>query len=153
MKTISKADIIQALQREPLQRGYWVNPYAKEGEACSVCAVGAVLRACRLPDSEINNAARVATSDVACLNDATDNYVDPSDRKQRERIIDNLIEDRNYLGALSCLFEAQDPEDDEHAPTAEERKELIDFVENRFPDLVKFSDFTEEAEDEDEDNY
>lgn len=104
--TITKKEILKALETEPLEQGHWV---ALEGlptvGTCRVCAVGAVLRHCGLTNVEISEYAGQVV---------------------RAQSIDrNLtLEDGDWVSALSDIFERSG------------KKAAIRFVQERFPDKV-----------------
>jgi len=107
-KSITKTNVIKALNKEDLVRG---NFFQRESTKCAVCAVGAVLRhmsfekwAIKLINRQ-GNIGDVATKNV---------YVNGSIRY--------LIKEKNYLGALSCYFEQ-----------GHTKKTCIKFVKRYFP--------------------
>jgi len=108
-KSITKTEVIKALQKEPLQRGSYF--YGDKKSVCKVCAVGAVLRA-----MSFEKWARKVNTEPGLLGNIATNYAakgyNPKD----------LLDYKNYLGALSCYFEA-----------GNSKAECITFVKKYFP--------------------
>lgn len=135
--TVTKQACLKAVAKEPLKPGNWI--YAKTkgkrvlvNKTCSVCAVGAVLRAARVPNSKIIDVACCNTSGHLCLN---------------ENAIKPALEVGNYLAALSSYFEGSadffvdgglvawhDTRTGARKPMRTQRKLLAAFIEANFPD-------------------
>lgn len=115
MMKVSKEQIIHALKTEKLAPGNWI---VKDKEGCRVCAVGAVLRSCRVPDRTINHFA----SDELWLYG-----VYGKNRKE----IRNLVKRGEYLQALSDVFET------DYSRERDRKRAAIDFVEKYFPAYIE----------------
>lgn len=91
--------IIEALRKEPLAPGMWVEHFSLQAVGtCNVCAVGAVLRhAFGMTNLRIFQVAPILT-----LNEGADSY---TDRDLARDAADGLVAEKNYLGALSVWFE------------------------------------------------
>lgn len=106
-KIITKAQIIKALETEPLVAEKWVqNNNLNFKGSCGVCAVGAVLRsACKLKNNEIEDGAHSSIGEYGILtmrvNRATANNVSFH------------INNGEYMLALSEMFESMMAEVDE----------------------------------------
>lgn len=134
---VTKGQIIKAIKEEPmLRRGTWVSPVSQlspvSDPTCSVCAVGAVLRAHlgqRQKAWRILDAAGAATAGaVSCMGDYT--YA----RQE--------LEQGRYMAALSCVFEEAEREaqynNDIEAGEAG-RAAAITFVREHFPRRVRIN--------------
>ena len=124
-KTITKKQIIEALQTEPiLKRGFWFEPdFYGHKIKCSVCAVGCILRAmsfetwARENGYLLNELGSVVTKHVNC-----------GDIGLWKRRKSEYLETNNYLAALSVHFES-----------GYGRKQCIKFVEQNFPDRLSIT--------------
>ena len=111
IKSITKAQVIIALKKEPLTRGSFFGGIKRTKKKCEVCAVGAILRYISFETwahdigYNINRVAYALTNQIATCQDPK-----------------GLIKEKNYLGALSCYFE------DNHT-----KKQCIAFVKKHFP--------------------
>jgi hypothetical protein len=139
MKTlkIKRAQVIKALRQEPLAKGKWIEiddtaydlfetPSIVQAKKikCRVCAVGAVLRHnTELSAMEISRFG-VQISDVATVS----NYANKYD-------IEDLLAEKNYLGALSAYFESTIPLKGSYGRKHRER--LVRFVKGNFPALIE----------------
>lgn len=122
---ITRKDVLDAIEREPLMGGDWVG-YAMDGQ-CPVCAVGAVLRGQGVADCDIPARALEITKGVCC-----------SDNNLVIAMVDG-----NWLSALSIKWErllevnkpspwwCWSPKD-----TARFKGELKNFVLANFPEVV-----------------
>lgn len=117
-KIITKKLIIKALQTEKLRHGDF---FRSDKPNCTVCAVGAVLRHVSFESWVRNKLGRsvcasaigdIATQNCAILHSSMD--------------VHTLVQNKNYLGALSCYFE------DGHTKRA-----CIAFVKKYFPKSFK----------------
>lgn len=117
--TFKKEEILKAIRTEKLKRGQFFHDslYPKDpvAQTCKVCAVGAIMRSkLHKYPSDISLAglgARMINFQLLW-----------SDTAQ----IPRLIEDKNYLGALSSYFE-----------TVSERKcDLVKFINKHFPKSI-----------------
>lgn len=110
---ITKADVIKALKTERLDTGAFFRE-----EWCSVCAVGAVLRKCGVPDDNIGNVGhrmqRYTESKHSAVLDDTAKMKD----------VTRLIKADCWLAALSAYYEGVAKGD---------REKTIAFVKERFP--------------------
>lgn len=131
MKTysISKRKVIVALMSEPLGRGCFFED--RSNDNCKVCAVGAVLRACGVPQ---NN---------PVSGDSATKYKNAG--SMRFHIKDQLAEG-NYLGALSIYHESESF-DYESATNKKiglkHRMKLANFVLKNFPSKITFDEVAE----------
>lgn len=128
-RTISKSEIIKALQTEPLQPGVFVEyVYVADtcnistDPSCNVCAVGAVLRRAGYTNDaiikagrELSNAGFVCQGNVAQINEE--------------------LKNRQYLNALSVKFETLMAERDR--VTKAVRQQLCKWVEKNLPNRIK----------------
>lgn len=132
---ISKQDIIKALQTESLAPGQFFRGRGFRGDnfnplTCSVCAVGAVLRAAlkdAIKDRDPEYLLKLSlknTKSVAMFNEEDEDYF-----ADAEDYIASLLKEGNYLGALSVFFEETYP----CVSDAEGRQDCIAFVEANFP--------------------
>lgn len=132
---ITKKQVITALENEPLRPGQFIRYDKKPIGDCQVCAVGAVMR------TVLNNNIEHRDEFSSLCENVTDfQYVGED--------TDELLQNKNYMGALSNYFEEMmfdnddgknewdDDEDDDGAPIVESRhrKELIQFVNDNFPE-------------------
>jgi len=133
MKTLTRQNIIRALKTEPLQRRAWFHASQCADTSvlkeCPVCAVGAVMRKCL--NIMNSNKAIELTQGVACYTSEI-----KADGITKTEYIQGLLENKNYLGALSVLFESQSKAENSRV-TANNRKELIAFVKNNFPKTIR----------------
>lgn len=134
-KIVTRKFIINALikESEQLETGRFFNSWSdKASEKCKVCAVGAVLRSLSFTEKHKTSG---SAHDAACdiVNDS---------RVSSVELIETLLQfNKNYLAALSCIFE----DDGFYSlvlgtwePSIEERQEFcINVVEQFFP--PKFS--------------
>lgn len=120
IKTITRALVIKALKTETLRRGNWFAGEQKKD--CSVCAVGAVLRHCSFETW--------ARKKSFGLNSLGWEAVKDADRVNGSQIEDTeiLLEDKNYLAALSNYFEL-----------GNSKNKCIAFVEENFPKSFKLT--------------
>jgi len=121
IKSITKVDVIKALQKEPLKRGLF---FRSDKKNCMVCVVGAVLRY-----MSFEKWARTKCKTLLGLGSAA--------TYNRNIGIDPmyLVESENYLGALSCYFE------DGHTI-----KQCIAFVKKYFPNKLTIKITEEDIE-------
>lgn len=134
-KTISKRDIIKALQTEPLFPGSWIETGRTTDPNCQVCAVGAVLRsAAKVPGyliSDLGNGILWHSYDVA---PDTESYTVARRKAVR------YCKQKAYLAGLSLFFESlweSYPRElyyDEKIKSV--RKTLIRFVMTHFPNRI-----------------
>lgn len=118
MKTISKKLIIKALLTEPLRPGHWVSPAAgKSDKHCTVCAVGAVMRAAKFVNEKIS---------VASVRNTNSYY-------SKDHDLYLCLAAGKHLSALSIFFEQICPE---HGATKKVRERLVAFVTAHFPDTL-----------------
>lgn len=132
---ITKEEIIKALETEPLAQGKFI--YHPKCEAwvetlvftsnpeCKVCAVGAVLRN-KLPIGSLHwfyNKVVNLTKYSKFEEDAEDSF------DSIDLFIDSLIEQEDYLSALSVFFEDQ--------PKELARENTIEFVKDNFPEEIE----------------
>ncbi len=111
IKSITKAQVIIALKKEPLTRGSFFGAIKTTKKKCDVCAVGAILRYISFETwAHDNGYERDRLGYIITNKEATS-----QDTKR-------LIKEKNYLGALSCYFE------DNHT-----KKQCIAFVKKHFP--------------------
>lgn len=115
-KSITKAEVLEALSTEPLEGGAWFSTYEKRQLAtCSVCAVGAILR--KMSFSKALPDRCIIKSSVHYINgkliypplgsELTEDMSLPSD-------IDDAYNSGNFFSILSCEFE-----------TAEEKRRYV----------------------------
>jgi len=127
MKTLklTKNKVIKAIKTEPLRAGAFfkdekTNIYS---ESCFVCAVGAVLK--NSLDKRVLNLAPTSTLSEIAMGYCRGTAVDHN--------IKRLLNEKNYLGALSNYFEyIMQREKSKHA-SASVVKRLVNFVEKNFP--------------------
>lgn len=119
-KTIKKLDVIVALAIEPLHSGLWI-----QQEGCEVCAVGAVIRRTIAPSEKAGpgtwgeSAMESICSSVTSANVCSGNPA-------------KLIEQEDYLTALSAFFERRVGEDGLASPA--DRAACLEFVYKNFPE-------------------
>lgn len=114
--TITKKEIIKALQTEPLIHQMWVKKdNLPEVGDCGVCAVGAVLRHCRIP------------------NDVLDSYTNSIEGTGSAEEAQRALERGDYLSALSMTFEQKSYVEAGTKADAASRRRAIEFVEKNFP--------------------
>lgn len=118
---ISKEQIIQALETEPLKAGEWASPDGLSDQPCEVCAVGAVLRAANWSDDRIRTEAVSLVGNCFIGSDNTESALGAG----------------NYLGALSSYFERIYPKS---GATHETRAALVRFVKEYFPPTINIKD-------------
>jgi len=116
-KSITKANVIKALKKEKLKCGWFFNSNVTINNVvdCSVCAVGAVLRHMSFEKWAIEQ----------CLNTNGLGYA-AVENKYISEDINQLLKEKNYLGALSNYFE------DYHG----DRAKTIAFVKKHFPNKL-----------------
>lgn len=126
---ITKAQVIKAIETEPLLKGGEFFAVDKNNlfdaliDECPVCVVGAVLRQTgvvntKTPFYTARDAAEMATKYQYSIDDLET----PAE----------LIKDKNYLGALSVKFEKLTVAGDKPVTPAR-RRTLVAFVEKYFP--------------------
>jgi hypothetical protein len=119
-RIITKAGVIEALKKEPLTTGSFFKERDGVIEAgCEVCAVGAVLRR-----FSFEKMTRSKGGNLHKLGEQATQYsymdYDP----------DALLEDGNYLGALSCFFEDAG---------RDRKRRSIEFVKKNFPNSFRLT--------------
>lgn len=133
-KIIKLTTVVKALETEVLKAGQWFHYQGddkKQYKTCKVCAVGAVLRQCSVltyalkegisPSNIANRAIRIGSlSDYEISSEAT--WAD----------INNLLNAKLYLGALSAFFESTMKYERTNTPTKRVRKLLVSFVKRTF---------------------
>lgn len=125
---ITKADIKKAITREPLERRAWVEyPDLKQVGSCNVCAVGAVLRSARVKNCFIPVLAEHKCSQWSSYGISRFDAIYQALQ---------LVNSRDYLGALSVFFEGQSKNS---RVTKTQRAELLSFVELHFPDDLQIT--------------
>lgn len=114
-KTITKKQVIEALETEPLTLGnFWV--YSKIVPDCSVCAVGAVLRRTSF-ERAFRGRNSMTIGELATKNQ----YFEGLGK------VKSLLKSRNWLGALSSYFEGLS------CNMLPREKKTIAFVKKNFP--------------------
>jgi len=113
-KSITKANVIKALQKEKLKRKNFFHGVSGLlwDIKCSVCAVGAVLRKMSFEEwakQQGWNQFRIGEAATKGIYSSNHDYK-------------RLIKEKNYLGALSCYFEK-----------GNSKKKCIEFVKQYFP--------------------
>lgn len=120
-KIIKRSVVIKALKTENLVRGWFFKSSENKAEVypkdCKVCAVGAILR-----HVSFETWARKNNVDLGDLG------VDATNGQYAEDNYKELLEYKNYLGALSNYFEL-----------GRTRKQCIDFVKRYFPKSFKLT--------------
>ena len=118
----------QAVMTELLLRGHWIAANWDIDPACSVCAVGAVLRHHGVANTEITRAATYAT--LKCSPHG-------SGRMPEARIHEALA-GGHYMSALSIFFESFHPSQLPYEPPGEfeerRRAALVEFIDENFPE-------------------
>lgn len=127
-KVIKRSDVVKALASEPLQPGHFYNPTANRGR-CNVCAVGAVVR--NVFNKKLGGELQKEAFNQVCHLVTKNQYVEDD--------VKSLLQEGNYLGALSNHFEANYFESEQYlTPTgkvnAAGRKALIEWVEKNLPE-------------------
>lgn len=146
---ISKAKIIEAIEKEPITRlepGTWIDNEqgytvgsSKKEKNCSVCAVGAVMRnACLNPKQDAYRVEAAASAAVGNINCTSNSSL--------------ALSHKNYMAALSAEFESgagdlmmpgsasKNHRDWQEVSTKEKRelkKQVISFVKKNFPKFVE----------------
>jgi len=126
---IDKATIIKALETEPLCHGHWIRSIKGGGTrgdrtpindpSCRVCAVGSILRQVMkgtTPSERLSLTAwKLCPTAIGS-----------------QGMVKLLLEQQNYLDALSCYFESM-----EHKVSLKKsRPKLVDFVNKHFPETL-----------------
>lgn len=123
---ITKEEIIEALDTEPLATGYWVNfggdfdgTFRKSLGECAVCAVGAIFK-------------HKLSGDLSAY--AVERHIDELMRHMGSlhdpRQAEEHAEAGRYLQAISCVFEGT-------AGDMDKRREVtIKFVKEEFPEKI-----------------
>ena len=127
---IEKKIVIKALENEPLSFGHFFNNPNNE-KNCEVCAVGAVIR--KTLGKNINKF-DVSHLKEYCIFVTRNMFLGQN--------VKCLLKEKNYLGALSCYFEAHDS-DGYNLPAVVDsvlRKKLVSFVKKNFPTRFKVLD-------------
>ncbi len=113
-KSMSKKELIKALENEPLFPGTWINKRLKPGQTCAVCAVGSVVRT-KLHASEksalgdemytpsFNDAAEDLAGTFYCASDF-DTALENNGKKVA-KAFEAVINERGCWSALSSYFE------------------------------------------------
>lgn len=131
--TISKKDILKAINTEPLAYGEWVK-MDKDGSGwptiissdknCSVCAVGSILRQAGLTNKRIHDFGFEMLHHGSVT--ANDPYLEHS--------LKDALKNKEYLHALSIKFENQANKIGVNKRT---RSALTKFIEVNFPNRIK----------------
>lgn len=119
---IKRSDILKAIRTEPLKPDNWIHEdhvtdKPLYNSSCKVCAVGAVLRQCGIPDNEISYRARFGLTGVFC-------------GVSKDGNLEGALEAKLYLNALSIKFERLA---NRLGAGKRTRKQLADFVKKNFP--------------------
>lgn len=160
---VTKKQIIQAIQTEPLRSGQWIfmNDEGTNGKSCPVCAVGAVLRRAGidprfLDDVATSNARNAAASRIVYISNTDGEETQYDFHTAPKKLKQAFMNDRiaqvktDPLGALSSLFEElgesftgtyTSPNGNEYTRwnpnrLQQTRKILTEFVKNHFPKTV-----------------
>jgi len=137
-KYIERRTILQAIRFEPLKAGRWVEGgYSDDMNTwvplddpnCSVCAVGACLRRAGLNNQQIDDFGD------RMIEYGSVSYDDNDDLTLRHRI-EEALESKEYLHALSVKFESQAEKTGSGQRT---RKILRQFVLDNFPTRILLS--------------
>lgn len=131
---ITKEEVIEALQKEQLAAGDWIEYWSRPD--CHVCAVGAVLRKKGIPNSRISReAVRVTNEDSVCVA-STQEALDAGHwLTALSRFFEQMIRSRLSYPRFFSEVKIEDRE-----PTAEERVQLIEFVEKNLPNVFHIND-------------
>jgi len=140
-KIIKRRTVIRALKTEPLIHGLWWGEKETDKSKydygrfiganeikpnCPVCAVGAVLRAASFEKAFLSyDPCNVANSAIKEVDGAGDCW-------------EELLEEKNYLGALTNYFESFIERADGTARESTRRK-CVEFVKKNFPKQFKLT--------------
>jgi hypothetical protein len=105
------------------------NADLKTSPDCNVCAVGAVLR------KRVSKDMLLSDFRVFCDEMTQGSFCSDDD-------LEEALENKNYLGALSIKFEQLNDYDyvDDRPPMLEIREKMIEFVTKNFPESFEASD-------------
>lgn len=103
-KTVTRRQVLTALRTEPLKNGDWVHDKAYDYDAnkdgtCSVCAVGAIVRAAGYKDFQVSERANSACHGAAI---PFNEKAPPSEILTEAH---HMAKDGDYFGSLSFLYE------------------------------------------------
>lgn len=132
-KRISRAKVIEALKTEPLDYGAWF--HGNDIKTCNVCAVGAVIRKASFVSTFSNFDEEQMGNICLKLTDRVASACDVNSEDETNSAIKILLEDENYLGALSVFFEDMMDRDTTGVVNSSHRKRLVTFVKKHFPQL------------------
>jgi len=141
-KIVTRRQIVSALQKESLTSGYFFEIDPKSIMRCEVCAVGAVLRQTSfirklisIKGCNIDNTLGVDNLGKGlCRNAyASDSMFDVDGTIEQE------LNNKNYMGALSMKFESLMGNAVGDRATVKIKRQLIEFVKNKFPKSIKIS--------------
>lgn len=126
MKIITRRQVLQAIESEPLRFGSWIDDESLDDPKCSVCVVGGTLRRAGIVPEKIGLIAGINC--IYAVNGS---------------LVAEALADKRYLDALSCYFEgclnphAYSCPSKYSDATPDHRARLRKFVLTNFP--VKFT--------------
>lgn len=128
--TITKKDMIEAMKTEPLAPGVWVSMAGTKD--CRVCAVGGILRAAGVDEGVISLRANDLTPFQQVSYDE-DDYDGMEDEFGVDDLIEQHLENKNYMAAMSVEYESIAQE----YGLERTRKLMITWIEGNIPDNIK----------------